>query len=109
MSSGKKSMRSVEKELVHYILRLDFQSALWTNENMVNVSTGKRRAEFSIHSSGKNEMLYTCRLAEKSLGFQSSLRVKRKCCRDKRAGSSICSSEIKKLERSRSRSHSRVD
>ena len=65
MSSGKKSIRSVEKEPVHYILRLDFQSALWTNEKTVNVSSGKRRAEFSIRSSGKrNEMLYTCRLAE---------------------------------------------
>ena len=49
---------------------------------------------------------------QKILDFQSSLWVKRKYCRvgmsnNEIAGSSICSSEIKTLQRSRSRS--RVD
>ena len=41
----------------------------------------KEELNFQFTPQEKNELLYSCRLAEKSLDFQSSLRVKRKCCR----------------------------
>ena len=87
--SGKKSIRSMEKRTCPQYRRAKGWYRWIFNPLLIGqmktrstYRVAKEELNFnSIHSSGKNEMLYSCRLAEKSLDFQSSLRVKRKCCR----------------------------
>ena len=109
MSSGKKVIRSVEKEPVHNIEGQKgwyswIFNPLFGHMKTRSTSSGKREAEFSIHSSGtRNDMLYTRRLAEEP-GFSILSSGKKKMLsswhvKNQGAGSSICSSEIKKLQR----------